>query len=975
MMKIKIAALSLLLLNCSLLMAQFEVADKKASGAISFSKLKIVFDDSDPVSVKTAVQLFAKDVELVTGSLPAVNTGLVNADVLLIAGTVDNNKWIRKLVDEKKINVDSLRNQWERYGVFMIDKPFPKVKRAVVIAGSDRRAVAYGLFAASEAMGVSPWYWWADVPVKKNKGIALRVHDFISPAPTVKYRGLFINDEDWGILPWAKNTFDKELKDIGPKTYAKVFELLLRLKANYLCPAMHEASGAFNKYSENKVVADSFGIVMGSTHPEPLLFNNASEWDKKRMGDWDYMTNRANILDVLDKRVAANAQYENVYTLALRGLHDKEMSGNYSLSERLRLIGQAIDDQRNILKKHISKPLDEIPQIFVPYKEVLEQYNAGLQIPDDVTIVWADDNYGYMKQLSNETEQKRSGRSGVYYHASYLGIPHDYLWISSTIPDLMYEELHKAYKTGADRLWLLNAGDIKSCELPVTLFLQMAYSIDSFNYNNAPLFPAKWLAKQFGSQYLNQLEKITRLYTKLAFVRKPEHMGWGFEWNANKYPRERVTDTKFSFDHYNEAQNRLQQYSELGRMVDSLYAQLPGASKPACYELLYYPVKGAEYMNKMWLNAQLSRKYFDQKRAGTNDVRHQAIAYHDSLVAITKVYATLLNGKWDRVMSLRQGVTASYFETPVLDSLAVPQQGTLQIQTSAGGDRTTATQYVLPALNKVSMPSAYFDLYNTGKQVIPYTISSTEDWLQVSKTKGELENEERIVINVDWNKLKDGTDHQGIVTVKWNDMERKLYVPVFTPSAPSIDSLKGWAVEMDGYVSIPGAAYKRKKESDIVKIATINGLGIEDSVVMIGDATGPVQDPRRSDAAYVEYDFFTFGRGLVDVYTYMLPVAPLSPNRNVAFHEFNTTQARYGVCIDDGAVSYPTASAVEYTQTWSENVLHNTAINKSELYIDKPGFHKLKIISGHPGMVVQKIVIDLGGMKASYNGPPGTVVN
>jgi len=974
-MKIKIATLCLLLLNSSFLKAQFEVTDKKTSDAINFSKLKIVYDANDPVSVKTAVQLFSKDVEQVTGSLPGINTSLVNADVLLIAGTVDNNKWIRELADKRKINVDSLRNQWERYGIFLIDKPFPKVRRAIVVAGSDRRAVAYGLFAASEAMGVSPWYWWADVPVKKNKDITLRVQHYVSPAPTVKYRGLFINDEDWGILPWAKNTFDKELKDLGPKTYAKVFELLLRLKANYLCPAMHEASGAFNKYAENKVVADSFGIAMGSTHPEPLLFNNASEWDKKKMGDWDYMTNRKNILDVLDKRVSANAKYENVYTLALRGLHDKEMSGNYSLSERLRLIGQAIDDQRDILKKHIGKSLEEIPQIFVPYKEVLEQYNAGLQIPDDVTIVWADDNYGYMKQLSNETEQKRAGRSGVYYHASYLGIPHDYLWISSTIPNLMFEELHKAYKTGADRLWLLNAGDIKSCELPVTLFLQMAYSIDSFNYSNAPLFPAKWLAKQFGSQYYDQLEKITRLYAKLAFVRKPEHMGWGFEWNANKFPRERTTDTKFSFDNYNEAQLRLQQYSELGQMVESLSAQVPAASKPAFYELVYYPVKGAEYMNKMWLNVQLSRKYFDEKRAATNDIREKAFAYHDSLTAITKGYATLLDGKWDRVMSLRQGVTASYFEKPVLDSLVVPQEGTLQIHSGTSRDITMATQFVLPALNRMNKESVGFDVFNTGKQTIPYTISCDEDWLHVSKMKGVLEKEERVVVNVDWNKLKEGTAYQGVVTIKWNDTEKKLYVPVFNSSMPKVDSLKGTAIETDGYVSIPGAAYKRKKESDLVKIATINGLGIEDSVVMMGDATGPVQDPRRSDASYVEYDFYTYGRGLVDVYTYMLPVAPLSPNRNVAFHEFSVTQARYGVSIDDGAVSYPTASAVEYTQAWSENVLHNTAINKSELYIDKPGLHKLKIISGHPGMVVQKIVIDLGGMKASYNGPTSTVVN
>lgn len=951
--------------------AQFQVENTRTASGIYFPGIKILYDAADAISVGKSVQLFAKDVEAVTQSMPKVYTYPVNAETMLIAGTV-GSKWINQLVKSGKIKVDSLIGQWERYGVFIVDRPFANVNRALIVVGSDRRAVSFGLFSISEALGVSPWYWWADVPVKKNVAASLQVKDFMSNPPSVKFRGIFINDEDWGILPWAKNTFDPQLKDIGPKTYAKVFELLLRLKANYLCPAMHEASGAFNKYAQNKMLADSFGIVMGSTHPEPLLFNNASEWDKKKMGEWDYMTNRENIVAVLDKRIRENSKYENVYTLALRGLHDKEMSGNYSLDDRLKLVDKAIADQRNILKKYINKPINEIPQVFVPYKEVLELYNAGLKIPDDVTIVWPDDNYGYMKRLSNEDEQKRSGGSGVYYHASYLGKPHDYLWLNSSTPNVMYEELSKAYKTGANRVWLLNSGDIKSCELPVTMFLNMAYNLDSFNFKNTPIFPATWLSAQFGSLYYEQLLKITQLYTRLAFIRKPEHMAWGYEWNTNKNPRERPTDTEFSFDNYNEAQSRLEEYTKLGQMVGQMYTQLPETFRPAFFQLVYYASKGAEYMNKKWLYAQLSRKYFNEKRASANDIRRKALLYQDSLIYITNTYNSLLNGKWNRMMSLRQGVTASYFEEPVLDSLMIPNEGVLRIQSLGSDGSTTGMQYNMPSFSIFNKQPAYFEIYNTGQAAIPFTITTDDLWLKTTKTVGVLNRQEQIAVDVDWSQLQPGADYQGRIKVTCKGGSQWLSVTASYPDLPSVDSLRNVAVEVNEYVSIPGALFNRKKESDAIKIVVLDELGIEGSSVQMGDPTAPVNDPRRSDSPYLEYDFYTLSRGMATVYTYVLPLFPLSTNRNMSFHEFSTSQTSYGLSIDDGAASYPTSSSAEYTQQWADNVIRNAAINKSALYIDKPGFHRLKIITGDPGMIVQKIVIDMGGMKRSYSGPPST---
>ena len=428
----------------------------------------ILYDASDAAVVKRAAELFAADVEAVTGRRPQVTSATGETGPAVIVGTVGGSALIRRLSEAGKIDTAPLEGAWERYLIQTVANPLPGIRKALVIAGSDRRGAAYGLFTLSELIGVSPWYWWADVPVKKHAALHVDAPPTYSQTPSVRYRGIFLNDEDWGLTPWASQTFEPERGNIGPRTYAKVCELLLRLKANYLAPAMHPVSTSFNQIPENKLVADTFAIVMGSTHCEPLLLNTASEWDTQTMGPWNYDKNKEGINRVLTQRVRENSPYENVYTLALRGLHDGAMSTTLPMHEKVRMLQQALLDQRQILAENIDRPVETVPQAFTPYKEVLEIYSNGLELPDDVTIVWPDDNYGYMKRLSGVREQRRTGRSGVYYHVSYLGVPHSYLWFSTTPPSLMYEELRKAYDTTADRLWLLNCGDLKGSEMQVS---------------------------------------------------------------------------------------------------------------------------------------------------------------------------------------------------------------------------------------------------------------------------------------------------------------------------------------------------------------------------------------------------------------------------------------------------------------------------------------------------------------------------
>lgn len=936
----------------------------------------ILYDASDAAVVKRAAELFAADVEAVTGRRPQVTSATGETGPAVIVGTVGGSALIRRLSEAGKIDTAPLEGAWERYLIQTVANPLPGIRKALVIAGSDRRGAAYGLFTLSELIGVSPWYWWADVPVKKHAALHVDAPPTYSQTPSVRYRGIFLNDEDWGLTPWASQTFEPERGNIGPRTYAKVCELLLRLKANYLAPAMHPVSTSFNQIPENKLVADTFAIVMGSTHCEPLLLNTASEWDTQTMGPWNYDKNKEGINRVLTQRVRENSPYENVYTLALRGLHDGAMSTTLPMHEKVRMLQQALLDQRQILAENIDRPVETVPQAFTPYKEVLEIYSNGLELPDDVTIVWPDDNYGYMKRLSGVREQRRTGRSGVYYHVSYLGVPHSYLWFSTTPPSLMYEELRKAYDTTADRLWLLNCGDLKGSEMQVSLFLDMAWDIGRFTADNVVTYPARWLAGIFGEAYYDRLEAMTREHLRLAFPRKPEYMGWGYHWNRFDHNCEQLTDTDFSFTNYDEAPRRLEAYRKLGARAEALLHEIGDEARPAFYQLVYYPLRGAELMNRMTLGGQRNRWYARQGRAATNAVRDEVQRCYDSLQVITRGYNSLLGGKWNHMMSMRQnydGVSA-YFNLPHLathDAAGAPRLA-LQV---AGEDVTGARAFhALPAFDNYLRRTYPVEIYNRGGGTLAWTAHASEPWVVLSKSTGKTADEERITVGIDWVKAPSGNAVPAQIVFRAGEQSEKVLVSLFNPTAPSRAELRGIYVENNGCVSIPAAGCHRVRENDRIKITVVEDLGIEGPALQLGDPTAPLQIFRSRDVPCAEYDFYAFDAGSVDVYTYVLPTFPLHADRDFRIGENTNTDTKYSVQIDDGALATPSSSHVEYAQVWFESVLRNCAVNKSTLHIDKPGRHTLRIRVGDPGIVLQKIVLDFGGMKRSYLGPQSTLI-
>ena len=940
----------------------------------------IMYDaTSEPSVVGTAVGLLASDIEKVTGKCPSVSgNGSVTASCryAVIAGTLGHSSLIDELVRDGKIDVSSISGEWERYAVRLVEAPLKGVRRALVVVGSDRRGTAYGLLSLSRAIGVNPWYWWMDAPVEHRNSIYLSVNAYDAATPSVKYRGIFINDEDWGLLRWAKRNFEKELGNIGPKTYEKVCELLLRLNANMLAPAMHEASTAFYQIPQNKEIADRYGIIITASHCEPLLLNTASEWHKDRYGDWNYNTSSERIDSVLNARVVETSPYENAYVIALRGLHDRAMSGAENLDSRKATVQRALLNQRKILSDVLGKDASEIPQFFTPYKEVLDVYNQGLELPDDVTIVWPDDNYGYMKRLSGPKEQLRSGRSGVYYHSSYLGRPHDYLWMNTTSPTLMYEELRKAYDSTADRYWLLNSGDIKSCEFAVDFFLSMAYDIDSFSYERAASYRSEWLCGMLGEKYRDAYRSIFDEFYHQAFIRKPEFMGWGYQWTTDKHGNERNTDTDFSFANYREAERRLEAYRKISSETEALMAQLPSSHIPCFYQSVYYPVKACELMSRMVLSGQKNRWYALQRRTAATAAADEAIRCHDSLRVITEGYNSLLGGKWNHVMTMGQGFAASYFKKPVLREVKLSPVPELGVMVENEGSLNGVSSYhLLPAFNGYFRCAYFIDIFNRGKGQLSWTAETDKEWILLSRTSGKTADEDRIMVSVDWNNVPVGDKIAGTVTIKdGSGVQENVLVSVFNPSSPTREDLNGIYVQHNGYVSIDAAGYHRKRENDAIRIIDIPNLGIENKAVQFGNPMMPKQNTRKGDVPCVEYDFYTFEQGSVDVYTYVLPTFVLSADRGYSGHEATNIETQYGVCIDDGPVMNPSTSSVEYAQIWYESCLKNCRVNKTTLHINEPGKHSVRILCGDAGTVLQKIVLDFGGLKRSYLGPEPTMV-
>ncbi|MDF2193677.1 glycosyl hydrolase 115 family protein [Paraflavitalea sp. CAU 1676] len=641
----------LITLLCSLLATnaqkgpQISVSDSHRSGYFPLvhksNAAVIVVEPPASRVVQIAAAALQKDIQTITGQLPAIQQELPsNTSLAVIIGTIGQSSLIDQLAQQNKVSTVGIAGQWETFSVSVVDKPLPPLQQALVIIGSDARGTAFGVFEFCRMMGVSPWSWWADVHPERRQSLYVTRGSSVQGPPSVQYRGIFINDEDWGLQPWAARHLDKDVKDIGPRTYEKVFELLLRLKANYIWPGMHPCTKAFYYYPENPKLAKDYSIVVGSSHCEPMLRNNVFEWSEnfeheygKKPGEWRYDLNKNEIYHYWEDRVKQSAGNPSTYTVGMRGIHDGHMPGPNSIPEKVKLLEQIITDQRHLLSTSLQQSIEKVPQIFCPYKEVLTIYRNNMQLPEDITIVWADDNHGYLRQLSGAREQQRNGGSGVYYHLSYWGKPEDYLWLSTISPSLISYEMNRAYDHGAKKLWVFNVGDIKPAEMEISFAMDLAWNVGKWQPNDAYTYDYHWARETFGRRQAIEVATLKSEYYLLANAGKPEHL-------------DRIAFTDAQLD------KRVDDYRQLQWKAKDLYKRIPPRLKDAYYQLILYPIAASAQMNRKIL---LARKSLALAAAGKDSALYyaaEAQAAFENIKALTAVYNdSISGGKWKDMMS------------------------------------------------------------------------------------------------------------------------------------------------------------------------------------------------------------------------------------------------------------------------------------------------------------------------------------
>lgn len=530
---------------------------------------------------------------------------------------------------------------------FKIEAPDNK---KLAITASDAHGAAYGLLEISRLMGVSPWEWWADSHPDKLEAFTLPKGYKTVQSPSVEYRGIFINDEDWGLMPWSSKEYEPTdvRGQIGPRTTAKIFELMLRLRANYYWPPMHESSRPFFLTPGNREVAQKYGIYVGGSHCEPMASSAAVEWKERGVGDYDYVNNAPQVYSFWEERVKDVAKQPIIYTVGMRGVHDGAMQGAKTTEEQKAVLTRVIADQRKLLNEYVGEA-STVPQVFVPYKEVLDVYNAGLEVPDDICLMWCDDNYGYIRHFPTEAENRRKGGNGVYYHVSYWGRPHDYLWLGTFSPYLLHQQMSQAYDSGIRRMWILNVGDIKPAEYQTELFLDMAWNIDDVNEKGVEQHMARFLSREFGDDAAARLVPVMNEHYLLAFERKPEFMG-----NTRTEERDpawkKVKDLPWTSEHIH---SRLNRYKAISDEAESVASIVPDNRQDAYFQLVKYPVQGAAQMNAKALYAQLARH-------GMADAAQSQAAY-DSIAALTALYN---QGKFKGIMDMRPRRLAVYDRFP-----------------------------------------------------------------------------------------------------------------------------------------------------------------------------------------------------------------------------------------------------------------------------------------------------------------------
>ncbi|KAL4963859.1 uncharacterized protein BDV14DRAFT_209602 [Aspergillus stella-maris] len=971
-------------------------------GTIELGSAPILRDPSDPVGVMIATDSLSSDLEEVTGVKPTVieltqtNDGRYadnsTYDFVIIAATVDS-PLVAELERSGKVNNEDIRGKWETFRTTLVANPFPGIEHALVIVGSDKRGTMYGVYTLSEQAGKSrELHFWADVPPTKHEHVYILNKTTTEGEPSVKYRGMFINDEAPALTSWWANHGDGADYAFNAEFYRHVFDLLIRLKANFLWPAMWgstiPAPGRifFMDDPRSQQLADDYGIVISTSHAEPMQRAGNEQKIYLDGESWNWDSNKGGVIKFMEEGVQRAARNETYFTIGMRGENDSPIKAD----DPIETLKEIFDVQRGLLEKYHGN--QTTLQAWTVYKEVMTYYAAGLVPPDDVTLIFTDDNWENVQRLPTEEERRRAGGIGLFYHFDYVGRPKSWKWQNTNNLPKIYKELSQAHERGADRIWVINVGDIKPVEIPLSLAMDLAWNVSRLDFDNILFYLEALATRDFGQEHAEPIASALLEYSRLVGLRK-------FEL---------IEPTTYSILNFREAERILNDWRQLAEAVQEIQDALPSERRDASYHFLTYPaLAGYNYFQTI-LGQGRNRQYSFESRNSANTVANQVLEYFEDDYDLTKEYDALGDGKWEGIMSmpkfdmgiadwrpssrdvlanlsyvqLRQDFDYAFGNLGVYveQSLSAYRQGRICASINPSLPTDEGFSAGLPAMDPHGEATRLVELFHRGdhRKEVHWRIEVPYPWVHITKKTGILSKnhpEERLEVSIDWNAVP--VDYKDTVSlrVEWDPSPPYfdfIHIPIRNIRVP--DGFIGFP-ESAGFISIEGPHYQRSpaaEEDDEISFKQIENLGSRSrsGSIALRPYTASREFPDAAKSAWVEYEIYLFNStDRFNATVYINSAIDTDPDLPM---EFSLT-------VDDQSANFTRVlgdpdEAGDTPPGWADEVADNVWKRDVPLKELDAGVHTLQWKVNSPEVYLEKIVLSLDGQLDSYLGPPEVII-
>ncbi|KAI1165187.1 hypothetical protein F5B18DRAFT_660558 [Nemania serpens] len=964
------------------------VSFESTEASVPLHDASIAYSADDPAGIEIVATSLAKDLEAITGTRPAVIKVEAGesvecagcADNIIIATTVDSTL-AKSLVQSGKLDVSAIDGKWESYQTSVVSDPIPGIKTALVVTGSDKRGAIFGIYTLSEQCGQSPFHWWADVPAAKHEKVyAVRKNTTFGP-PSVQYRGLFINDEAPGLTGWWSKVHGVDHQPLDTEFYKHVFDMLLRLKGNFIWPAMWKSyvpkpgNIFFTDDPGNMQLANDYGIVVSTSHHEPMQ-KATNEWNETITGPWDWEKNKDNVTTFMEEGVRRAGKNETYFTLGMRGAGD----GPIQADDPVAILEDVFETQRQILAKYHGN-ISEAKQVWTIYKEVATYYAAGLLPPDDVTLMFTDDNWGNIQRLPLANETARSGGIGMYYHLEYVGVPKSYKWQNTNNLPKVYKELYQAYERGADRIWVINIADIKPLEMPFGFIMDLAWNTSSIDFDTIPDYLEAFASREFGSEHASEISDILMQHSRLTGRRKYES----------------VRSKTYSVLNYHESERVLSEWKALADSVISISDQLPEERKDAYWHHIQYPILSGQAYYSVMLGLGKSQQIGIERRNSANALADQVRADFDRDFELTEKYDAIADGKWAGIFGddwaeptkdviaglwyvhLRQNSSYAFGNLGIFaeGSGSAQEQGRSVPSAWASGPTTGDFAPTLLIMDPYGKGTWTVDLFHRGDHRIPieWEIDIPYDWISFTPSSGALSMnhlEQRVNISIDWSAVTEDMDEDIGVRINYNHSPYfdLIHLPITNHRVPA--GFVGFP-ETSGIISIEAPHFQRKSKGNVT-FEHIPYLGTRTESGSL--ALRPYKGARVSEdvarATWAEYDIYLFNTTsplTADIYV------------NSALDTDPTLLMQFSLTVDDGenaAGSFTRllgdpAKPGDTPPDWTTTVEDSVWVRNVTLGDVGEGKHTLRWRTNSPEVYLEKIVLNTrNGLRSSYLGPPET---